>query len=141
MWIVESLPLRPRCVATAAITLRQALLIGFAQVLALVPGTSRSAATILGGLGAGLDRRTATEFSFLLALPVLTAATLYTLARHAAHLDAQMILLLAVGLLVSFASAWLAMRWLLRYVRNHTLQGFALYRIAFGAILMAMLSF
>ncbi len=136
MWIVESLPLRPACVSTHAITLRQALLVGLFQVLALIPGTSRSGATIIGALGIGLDRRTATEFSFLLALPVLVAATGYTALRNASSFDAAFILPLAIGFLVSFLSSWLVIRWLLRFVRSHNFKGFALYRIAFGIVLL-----
>jgi undecaprenyl-diphosphatase len=136
MWIVECLPLRPACVSTHAITLRQALLVGLFQVLALIPGTSRSGATIIGALGIGLDRRTATEFSFLLALPVLVAATGYTVLRNASSFDAAFILPLAIGFVVSFLSSWLVIRWLLRFVRSHSFKGFALYRIAFGIVLL-----
>ena len=136
MWIVESLPIRHTCADTHDISWRQSVLIGLAQVLALIPGTSRSGATIIGGLCAGLDRRTATEFSFLLALPVLLAATAYTLMKHAALLDSQMLVLLAGGFLVSFLSSWAVIRWLIRYVRSHSFKVFAAYRIAFGAVLL-----
>jgi len=136
MWVVESLPIRATCERTHAISLRQAALIGLAQIFALVPGTSRSGATIIGGLCSGLDRRTATEFSFLLALPVLLAATFYTLIRHAELLDMRMILLLLLGFLVSFLSSWAVIRWLLRFVRTHSFKVFAAYRIAFGVLLL-----
>lgn len=136
MWIVESLPIKHTCADTHAISWRQSLLIGLAQVLALVPGTSRSGATIIGGLCAGLDRRTSTEFSFLLALPVLVAATAYTLLKHAALLDSQMLTLLLGGFLVSFLSSWVVIRWLIRYVRSHSFKVFAAYRIAFGAVML-----
>lgn len=136
MWIVESLPLNHTCTDTHTISLRQSILIGLAQVLALVPGTSRSGATIIGGLCVGLDRRTSTEFSFLLALPVLVAATAYTLLKHAALLDTQMFVLLLGGFLVSFLSSWAAIRWLIRYVRSHSFKVFAIYRILFGAVLL-----
>lgn len=136
MWIVESLPLRIQCTDSHKISPSQALLVGLAQVLALVPGTSRSGATIIGGMCAGLDRRTATEFSFLLALPVLIAATGYTLLKHSALLDSQMIIFLVIGFVVSFLSSWAVIKWLIRYVRTHSLKVFAAYRIAFGAILL-----
>jgi undecaprenyl-diphosphatase len=136
MWVVESLPIKHSCSDTHMISWRQSLFIGLAQVLALVPGTSRSGATIMGGLCSGLDRRTATEFSFLLALPVLLAATTYTLLKHAALLDSQMLTLLMGGFLVSFLCSWAVIRWLIRYVRSHSFKVFAAYRIAFGAAML-----
>jgi undecaprenyl-diphosphatase len=139
IWIVEYRPQTAACTDLNTITPGRALLIGLVQVLALIPGTSRSGATIIGGMCAGLDRRTATEFSFLLALPVLVAATVYTLAIHRELLDARMSGLLAAGFLVSFLSAWAVLRWLLRFVRTHTFKSFAIYRVAFGVLLLAML--
>jgi undecaprenyl-diphosphatase len=139
MWVIESLPLKPTCASVDTISIRQALVVGFAQVLALVPGTSRSGSTIMGALGAGLDRRTATEFSFLLALPVLLAASAYTVVRNVESIDASFFPPLALGFLVSFLSSWLVIRWLLRFVRSHTFKGFALYRIGFGLVLLLVL--
>lgn len=140
IWIIESLPLRVKTVTTDELTVRQVLWVGLAQVLALIPGTSRSGATIMGGLGAGLDRRTATEFSFLLALPALLAAAVYTVYKHREVLDLSFAAPLAVGFVVSFLSSWLVIRWLLKFVRSHSFKGFALYRIGFGALLLWVLN-
>jgi undecaprenyl-diphosphatase len=139
MWVIESLPLRQNVTSVDAISPRQAVVVGLAQVLALIPGTSRSGATIMGALGAGLDRRTATEYSFLLALPVLLAAAVYTVVRNVDAVDQRLAAPLIVGFIASFFSSWLVIRWLLRFVRNHTFKGFAAYRIAFGIVLLVML--
>jgi undecaprenyl-diphosphatase len=111
-------------------------LIGLAQCASLWPGFSRSAATILGGLLCGLDRRAATEFSFFLAIPTLGAATVYDLAKkHEALAQGDLVwLLVATG--VSFVVAWASIRWLLRFVATHDLTPFAWYRIALGVIVL-----
>ena len=112
----------------------RALLIGLAQCVALWPGFSRSAATILGGLLCGLDRKAATEFSFFLAIPTLGAATVYHLwQKHDALLAGDLAWLL-VATAVSFVVAWGAIRWLLRFVATHDLTPFAWYRIALGLV-------
>jgi undecaprenyl-diphosphatase len=115
----------------------QALAIGIAQVAALVPGTSRSGATIIGALLVGLSRRAATEFSFFLAIPVLFAASAYELFKARHSLDAHFGGVLAIGCLFSFISAFVAIRALLRYVSGHTFAGFAYYRIVFGLLILA----
>ena len=114
-----------------------ALKIGFIQSLALIPGTSRSAATILGGLLLGFSRRTATEFSFFIAIPTLLAATIYKLweARHV--LDASQAGPLALSSVVSFVAALISIRFLLRFVSRHSFSAFAWYRIAFGLLVLA----
>lgn len=114
-----------------------ALKLGFAQALALIPGTSRSGATIIGGLFFGLSRRTATEFSFFLAIPTLTAAALYDLLKHRDLVSTDDIGLFAVGFVAAFGSALLAVRGLIRYVSNHDFTVFAWYRIAFGLLILA----
>jgi undecaprenyl-diphosphatase len=114
-----------------------ALLIGFAQALALVPGTSRSGATIIGGMLFGLSRVAATEFSFFLAIPTLFAATGYSLWKDAALLSAQALPAFGVGFVAAFASAFACVRWLIRYVGHHDFIPFAWYRIAFGAVILA----
>lgn len=122
-----------------AVTLRQALLIGLVQVMALIPGTSRSASSIVGGLLSGLDRPTATAFSFYLALPTLGGATLYELVRNLGSLlDDGGLFLLIVGIVVAFVTALLAIGWLLRYVSGHDFRWFALYRIVLGLIVLAV---
>lgn len=113
-----------------------ALRIGCAQALALIPGTSRSGATIIGGLFFGLSRRAATEFSFFLAIPTMFAATLYTLVRHREILQATDFGVFAVGFVASFISALLAVRGLLRYVSRHDFSVFAWYRIVFGLVVL-----
>lgn len=113
-----------------------ALKVGLAQCLALVPGTSRSGATIIGGMLLGLSRKVATDFSFFLAMPVLIGAGAYSLYKEWALLSAADIPLFAVGLLFAFLSAWICIRWLLRYVASHSFVPFAWYRIAFGLLIL-----
>jgi undecaprenyl-diphosphatase len=118
----------------------QAVGVGFAQALSLIPGVSRSGASIIGGLLAGLDRPTATNFSFYLAIPTLGAATLYDLARSLRGLKPGDFAFLLVGTVVSGVVAWIAIRWLLRYVAHHTLLPFGVYRILAGAALLALIA-
>ncbi len=114
-----------------------ALKIGLAQAFALIPGTSRSGATIIGGMLFGLSRQTATEFSFFLAIPTLFAATGYELFRNRSLIVASDLSMIAVGFVVAFVSAFVAVRGLLRYVAHHDFVPFAWYRIAFGALILA----
>ena len=111
--------------------------LGLAQACALIPGTSRSGATIIGGLFFGLSRRAATEFSFFLAIPTLFAATAYQLYKERALLSADDIGMWAVGFGAAFVSAFLCVRWLLRYIAHHDFTLFAWYRIAFGLGILA----
>ena len=113
-----------------------ALKVGLVQCLAMIPGTSRSGATIIGGMLLGLSRKAATDFSFFLAIPTLIGAGAYSLLKERALLSAADIPLFAVGLLFSFASAWLCVRWLLRYIATHDFVPFAWYRIVFGAVVL-----
>jgi undecaprenyl-diphosphatase len=113
-----------------------ALKIGVAQAFALIPGTSRSGATIIGGMLFGLSRPAATEFSFFLAIPTLLAATGYELVRNRDLLATGDLRLIAVGFVVAFISALLVVRWLLRYVAHHDFVPFAWYRIAFGLVIL-----
>lgn len=117
-------------------TWRDALKVGVAQCFALIPGTSRSGATIIGGLLFGLSRRAATEFSFFLAIPTLTAAAFYDLFRQRHLLDMEIAGLLAIGLVASFISAFIAVRGLLRYISRHDFTVFAWYRIVFGLLVL-----
>jgi len=118
-------------------TVADALKIGLAQCLALVPGTSRSGATIIGGMWFGLSRKAATEFTFFLAIPTLVGAGAYSLIKDRALLSASDLPLFLIGLVFSFLSAWLCVRWLLRYVSTHDFVPFAWYRIAFGIVVLA----
>jgi len=119
-----------------AVPARTALGIGLAQVLSLVPGTSRSGATIMGGYALGLSRRAATEFSFFLAIPVMLAATLYDLLKSLGALTAADVPGFAVGFVVSFISALVVVKIFLTYVSRHSFAVFAWYRIVFGALLL-----
>jgi undecaprenyl-diphosphatase len=114
-----------------------ALKVGLAQCLAMIPGTSRSGATIIGGMLLGLSRKAATEFSFYLAIPTLIGAGVYSLYKERALLSLADLPLFGVGLVVSFISAWLCIRWLLRYIATHSFAGFAYYRIVFGVVVLA----
>jgi undecaprenyl-diphosphatase len=113
-----------------------ALKVGLAQSLALVPGTSRSGATIIGGMLFGLSRKAATDFSFFLAIPVLIGASVYSLWKERANLSAADAPVLIVGTFVSFVVAWVVVRWLLRYIATHSFVPFAWYRIAFGIVVL-----
>jgi undecaprenyl-diphosphatase len=112
-----------------------ALKVGLVQCLAMVPGTSRSGATIIGGMLLGLSRKAATEFSFYLAMPTLIGAGVYSLYKQRDILAWSDLPMFAVGLVFSFASAWLCVRWLLRYIATHSFVPFAWYRIAFGVLI------
>jgi undecaprenyl-diphosphatase len=106
------------------------------QCLALIPGTSRSGATIIGGMIFGLSRRAATEFSFYLAVPTLIGAGIYSLWKQRDTLAAADVPLFGVGLLFAFVSALICIRWLIRFVSTHDFVPFAWYRIAFGALIL-----
>ncbi len=118
-------------------TALDALKLGLVQCLAMIPGTSRSGSTIIGGMVLGLSRKAATDFSFFLAIPTLIGAGVYSLYKQRAVLSMADAPLFGVGLLFSFISAWICVRWLLRYIANHSFVLFAWYRIAFGIIVLA----
>ncbi len=117
-------------------TWMDALKIGLAQCLALIPGTSRSGSTIIAGLFFGFSRRAATEFSFFLAIPTLIGAGAYSLYKERALLEAADAGWFSVGSLAAFVSAYLSIRWLLRYISSHDFTIFAWYRIAFGLVIL-----
>ena len=114
-----------------------ALKVGLVQCLAMVPGTSRSGATIIGGMLLGLSRKAATDFSFYLSIPTLIGAGAYSLYKERALLSLADVPLFAVGLVFSFISAWACVRWLLAYIATHNFVVFAWYRIAFGVVVLA----
>ena len=139
MWAERRQRLQPNTVRIASIDEMRwtdALKIGCAQALALVPGTSRSGATIIGGMLFGLSRVAATEFSFFLAIPTLFAATGYSLWKDSTLLSAQSLPAFGVGFAAAFVSAFACVRWLIRYVAHHDFVPFAWYRIAFGAVIL-----
>ena len=113
-----------------------ALKVGLVQCLAIVPGTSRSGATIIGGMLLGLSRKAATDYSFFLAIPTLIGAGVYSLYKERALLSVADVPLFTVGLVFSFISAWLCVRWLLRYISSHSFVPFAYYRIVFGLVVL-----
>ncbi|MFM8442010.1 MAG: undecaprenyl-diphosphate phosphatase [Methylococcus sp.] len=119
------------------LSMMDAFKLGLAQACALVPGTSRSGATIIGGLLFGLSRKAATEFSFFLAIPTLIIATLYELYKERALLPVEDLDMWIIGFITSFVSAFLCVRWLLRYISRHDFTLFAIYRILFGVIVIA----
>jgi undecaprenyl-diphosphatase len=118
-------------------TLLDAFKIGCAQAFALIPGTSRSGATIIGGMLFGLSRKAATEFSFFLAIPTLLGATVYSVYKERALLSAADLPLFGIGGIAAFVSAFLCVRWLLRYISSHDFTVFAWYRIVFGIVVIA----
>ena len=136
LWVERSL--RPRvCVERVDdMTWRDALKVGIAQAFALIPGTSRSGATIIGGMLFGLSRKTATEFSFFLAVPTLIAAGAYDFWKNRALFDTGDAGLFATGSITAFIAAFLCVRWLLRYIATHDFTPFAWYRIAFGVAVL-----
>lgn len=113
-----------------------ALKVGLVQCLAFIPGTSRSGATIIGGMLFGMSRKAATEYTFFLAVPTLIGAGAYSLLKVRHSLGMGDLPLFAVGFVFSFAAAWLCVRWLLRYVSTHDFVPFAWYRIAFGGVIL-----
>ena len=139
IWAERRQKSRPETVRIASIDdmrWSDALKVGCAQALALFPGTSRSGATIIGGMLFGLSRVAATEFSFFLAIPTLLAATFYSLWKDAALIGAQSSAAFGVGFVVAFISAFACVRWLIRYVAHHDFIPFAWYRIAFGVVVL-----
>ena len=131
----------PRILDADDMTWKDALKVGLVQCFAMIPGTSRSGATIIGGMLMGLSRKAATDFSFYLAIPTLIGAGGYSLYKERALLSWADAPMFGVGLLFAFASAWLCIRWLLRYIASHSFSGFAYYRIAFGILILVTAHF
>src|SRR3954471_3007182 len=133
---VERRTLRPRVESTREMSWLDALKVGIAQCFALIPGTSRSGATIIGGMLFGLSRPAATEFSFFLAVPTLVAAGGYDLFKNRALFSAQDVPVFGIGLVVAFVAALVVIRWLIRYGAPPAFKPFAWYRIAFGLLVL-----
>jgi undecaprenyl-diphosphatase len=136
---VERYKPAPKVAAINAISPFNALLVGFFQSLAMIPGVSRSGATIMGALLLGVERKTATEFSFFLALPTMFAATFFDIFQHRHDLSTDGMLLIAAGFVTAFFSAMLCVKWLIGFVSHHDFVPFAWYRIAFGSLILAVL--
>ena len=126
----------PRILDVDEMTPLDALKVGLVQCLAMIPGTSRSGATIIGAMLLGLSRKAATDFSFYLAIPTLIGAGVYSLYKERALLSLADLPLFGVGLVASFISAWLCIRWLLGFIASHSFNGFAYYRIVFGLVVL-----
>jgi undecaprenyl-diphosphatase len=140
LWIERRNKRNPRAIRINSVddmTPLDALKVGFAQAFALIPGTSRSGASIIGGLIFGMSRKAATEFSFFLAIPTVIGATVYALYKDRALLTSEDIPLFVIGGVASFVAAFFSVRWLLRYLSTHDFTFFAYYRIAFGLIVLA----
>ena len=130
--------IKPRVLTMDDMTWKDALMVGFMQCLAMIPGTSRSGATIIGGLVLGLSRKAATEFSFFLSIPTIFGATVYDLYKSRDALAAANLDGLLVGTVVSFLSALFVVRWLLRYVSTNDFKAFGWYRIVFGLLILGL---
>ena len=120
------------------VTLKQSMVIGFAQIFALVPGTSRAGSTIIGALLVGLSRKASAEFSFLLAFPVMSAVTAYDLLKHYKDFSDANLMTLGVGFVVSFFVAFLTIKLFLKFLEKFTFVAFGVYRIIFGIVLLVM---
>jgi undecaprenyl-diphosphatase len=143
LWLVDNKPVTDEAVVDlATISTKQALLIGLGQCVAMVPGVSRSGATIVSGLAVKLNRSTATAFSFYLSIPVLVLASGYKLAKYAS--DVPTITggwtSIALGMVAAFVTALLAVSWLLRYIARHNFTPFAIYRVVAGAVILALVA-
>ena len=140
LWVENRNKERPEAARIESVddmTMLDAFKIGCAQAFALIPGTSRSGATIIGGMMFGLSRKAATEFSFFLAIPTLLAATVYSVYKERALLSVADLPLFGIGSVAAFISAFLCVRWLLRYISSHDFTVFAWYRIVFGIVVIA----
>lgn len=139
LWVERWVAANPDSVRVQSVddlTDRDAFKLGIAQAFALIPGTSRSGATIVGGMIFGLSRKAATEFSFFLAVPTLVAAGTYDLLRNRHLLDLADVPMFSAGLISAFITALIIIRWLVRWVSTHSFNGFAYYRIAFGMLVL-----
>jgi undecaprenyl-diphosphatase len=129
----------PRHHAVEKMPASTALGVGLCQVVSMIPGVSRAGATIMGGLMLGIDRRTATEFSFFLAVPTMLAASVLDLYKNLARIDADSLLVIAIGFAAAFVSALIVVRWLISFVSRHGFGPFAWYRIAVGVVMAIFL--
>lgn len=136
LWVEKVAKPTPRIAEVDDMTPLDALKVGLVQCLGMIPGTSRSGATIIGGMLLGLSRKAATDFSFFLAIPTLVGAGAYSLYKEWGRLSWADAPMFAVGLVFSFLAAWVCVRWLLRYIASHSFVPFAWYRIAFGLIVL-----
>jgi undecaprenyl-diphosphatase len=143
MWLAESryamLERHDQTRGEGAVTLKDGLFLGLVQCLSLIPGVSRSGATISAGLFRGLDRVTATRLSFFMAIPALTAAGLFQAVEETSNLELLGVGQMAVGIVVSFVVAYASIAWLLKFVAGHKITAFVWYRVALGIVLIVLL--
>lgn len=139
LWVIERVKPAPRFHTLEALTYKRALAIGCAQCVAMIPGVSRSGATIMGALLLGLERKVAAEFSFLLALPTMAGATVYDLYKNRETLSMDDGALIAIGWLFAFLTGVLVIRWLLGFLTHHGFTPFAYYRMLVGVVLLLVL--
>ncbi len=137
---IERLKLRPKTETMETMTWAQALWVGLAQCLALIPGMSRSASTIMGGLVAGLSHAAAAEFSFFLAIPTIGAATVYSLLKNLKLLSTDDVAVFAVGFIVSLIVAWIVIAAFMSFIKKHSFESFGWYRIVLGFVILATLA-
>jgi undecaprenyl-diphosphatase len=138
LWIERNLP-APRFETVERMPARIAFYVGLCQVVSMIPGVSRAGATIMGGLLLGIDRRTATEFSFFLAVPTMLAASVYDLYKNWAYLNADGLIVIAIGFVAAFLSALVVVRSLIAFVSRHGFAPFAWYRIAIALVMATFL--
>ena len=138
IFAVEAREYKPKTIEATDISLKQAILVGFAQCVAMIPGTSRSGATIIGGMLSGLSRKAATEFSFFLAMPTMLGAATYDLFRNANVLTSDNLVSISVGFIAAFIAALLVVKALVKFVEKHTLRVFAWYRVLLGIFLFIL---
>lgn len=136
MIVIDRKPRASKVESLDNITPKNAFFIGFFQCLAMIPGVSRSGSTIIGGMLLGLNRKIAAEFSFFLAIPTIGAASCYDLLKNSAELSSPNILLIFVGLLFSFLSALIVIKWFIKFVSKHNFVSFGIYRIIVGALIL-----
>ena len=136
IFAVEAREYKPKTIGATNISFKQSILVGFAQCVAMVPGTSRSGATIIGGMLLGLSRKAATEFSFFLAMPTMLGAATYDLFRNANVLTSDNLVNISVGFMAAFVAALLVIKALVKFVEKHSLRVFAWYRIVLGILIL-----
>jgi len=141
MLVIEQYRPQPKTEVAETLTLSQALWVGIAQCAALIPGVSRSAATIMGGLLTGLTHAAAAEFSFFLSIPTLAAASLYKLLQIAPQLSADDVTIFAAGFIISMIVAWVVIAGFMAFIKHHSFKVFAWYRIVFGFVILLMMLF
>lgn len=139
--IIEKLNIKEMTGEALDISRKSALIVGLSQILSLIPGVSRSASTIMGGVCSGLSRKAAAEFSFFLAIPIMFAATCYDLYKSSDVINSQAALSILIGFIAAFISALIVIKWFIKFISSHDFKIFAYYRIIFGILLLLLYYF